>query len=145
MLMSWMSRLYGAGSGWHLLRAVCSKLVNQLCKLLSVVSCRHGLPGSLEKVVYHFLRGHSYFTSRPRTSYCCHGQDWLLRQNGVSGQLAPWTISPRRLAPSTWTISPQPTNLEINNVLSNPRAMCELLQIWRETFHSSQFRAHCFL
>ena len=21
-----------------------------------VVSCRHGLPGSLEKVVYHFLR-----------------------------------------------------------------------------------------
>ena len=25
----------------------------------------------------------------------------------VSGQLAPWTISPRRLAPSLWTISPQ--------------------------------------
>ena len=25
----------------------------------------------------------------------------------VSEQLAPWTISPRRLAPSVWTISPQ--------------------------------------
>ena len=25
-----MTRLYGAGSGWHLLRRVCSKLVNQL-------------------------------------------------------------------------------------------------------------------
>ena len=26
--------------------------------------------------------------------------------------------------------------------ISIPRAMCELMQIWRETFHSSQFRAH---
>ena len=32
MLMSWMSRLYGAGSGWHLLRGVCSKLVNQFSR-----------------------------------------------------------------------------------------------------------------
>ena len=29
----WMSRLYGASSGWHLLRGVCSKLVNQLSKV----------------------------------------------------------------------------------------------------------------
>ena len=33
MLMSWMSRLYGAGSGWHLLRVVCSSLVNQLSRV----------------------------------------------------------------------------------------------------------------
>ena len=42
----------------------------------------------------------------------------VVKVRTVSGQLAPWTISPRRLAPSLWTISPQPTNLEINYVLA---------------------------
>ena len=38
MLMSWMSRLYGAGSGWHLLRGVCSKLVNQLSRVNNITA-----------------------------------------------------------------------------------------------------------
>ena len=33
--------------------AIC-RYVSVSCKLLSVVSCRHGLPGSLEKVVLPF-------------------------------------------------------------------------------------------
>ena len=48
MLMSWMSRLYGAGSGWHLLRGVCSKLVNQLPGSVVEISwcCRLGISQS---------------------------------------------------------------------------------------------------
>ena len=32
-------------------------------------------------------RGHSYSTSRQRTSYCCHGQNWLSRQNGRTSKV----------------------------------------------------------
>ena len=45
-----------------------------------------------------------YFTRKivPRTSLATAAP-----LSSVSGQLAPWTISPRRLDPSLWTISPQ--------------------------------------
>ena len=36
-------------------RPVICRYVSVSCKLLSVVSCRHGLPGSLEKVVTIFF------------------------------------------------------------------------------------------
>ena len=36
-------------------RPVICLYVSVSCKLLSVVSCRHGLPGSLEKVVCQFF------------------------------------------------------------------------------------------
>ena len=42
-------------SGCRMTRPVICRYVSVSCKLLSVVSCRHGLPDSLEKIVYHFL------------------------------------------------------------------------------------------
>ena len=45
-------------SGCRMTRPVICRYLSISCKLLSVVSCRHGLPGSLEKVVNHFLRHH---------------------------------------------------------------------------------------
>ena len=39
-------------SGCRMTRPVICRYVSVSCKLLSVMNCRHGLPGSLEKVVY---------------------------------------------------------------------------------------------
>ena len=43
-------------SGCRMTRPVTRRYVSVSCKLLSVMSCRHGLLGSLEKIVYHFLQ-----------------------------------------------------------------------------------------
>ena len=42
-------------SGRKMICLVVSQCVSVSCKLMSVVSCRHGSPGNLEKEVYHFL------------------------------------------------------------------------------------------
>ena len=42
-------------SGRKMICLVISQCLSVSCKLMSVVSCRHGSPGNLEKEVYHFL------------------------------------------------------------------------------------------
>ena len=43
-------------SGRKMICLVISQCLSVSCKLMSVVSCRHGSPGNLEKEVYHFPR-----------------------------------------------------------------------------------------
>ena len=43
-------------SGCRMTRPVTCRYVSVSCKLLSVMSCRQGLLGSLEKIAYHFLQ-----------------------------------------------------------------------------------------
>ena len=43
-------------SGRKMICLVISQCVSVSCKLMSVVSCRHGSPGNIEKEVYHFPR-----------------------------------------------------------------------------------------